>query len=168
MNNIRHILIFFTLLVSMSANAQRKGITTCTYYPNSTLDVQQQNNRVTSVNITKGKNLVLVYEFRAYDNPNIADDEYKEKIYIEIPDNPRKFHVKSEQVNVYFMKGCYCTDRGYHKALTGGTISGRKNMIGDFRVRYTLRFKTSEEIEGEYNMEQTLNAAFLKYKAKRK
>ena len=167
MNSIRHILILLAILVTLSANAQREGITTFTYYPNSSLEVLEQNNRVTSVNITKGKNLILVYEFRSYDNPHIADDEYKEKIYIEIKDNPRKFDVKSEQVNVYFMKGCYCTDRGYHKALPGGTIRGRKNIIGDYRVRGSLRFKTSEEFKGEFNKEQYFDAAFLKYKAKR-
>ncbi|MFA7380054.1 MAG: hypothetical protein WC150_06295 [Bacteroidia bacterium] len=161
---MKTLLIYLTLLIPLAAIAQREGVSTYTYHAKSALKITESNGRVNHIEIVPGENLILVCEFKAFDNPNIADDEYKEKVYIEVKKDGRKFSTTTDQSVAYFMKGCYCTDRGYHKALPDGTISGKKNIIGDYRVKYTLRFKTNQETESIYNLEKTTTASFRKYK----
>lgn len=161
---MKTILIYLTLLIPIASLAQREGVSTYTYHTKSALKITESNGRVNHIEIVPGENLILVYEFKAFDNPNIADDEYKEKVYIEVKKSGRKFNTTTDQSIAYFMKGCYCIDRGYHKALPGGTINGKKNIIGDYRVKYTLRFKTNEDTESDYNLEKITTASFRKYK----
>lgn len=161
---MKRLLIYLILLIPTAAIAQREGISTYTYHTKSALKIAESNGRVNHIEIVPGENLILVYEFKVFDNPNIADDEYKEKVYIEVKKGGQKFNTTTDQSVAYFMKGCYCTDRGYHKALPGGTINGKKNVIGDYRVKYTLRFKTNEETESIYNLEKITTASFRKYK----
>ncbi len=76
--------------------------------------------------IRDGVNLVFEYQFTAEDNPNIADDEFSERILFEIPENLNSFSFVDEElttIQAYYDKYCFCLIEG-SIPLTNGEITG--------------------------------------------
>ena len=97
------------------------------FFQNSRLEITE-SDRINSVEIKPGDNLVFQYEYVKNDNPNIADDEYTERIIFEIPANIDSFVISGEDLkksNAVFGVFCFCLDHGYFW-IDDGCIKGEK------------------------------------------
>lgn len=143
LNLMRKFVFILSLMLSFSmARAQQTitGTHTYTYVPESMLLIEEQADGQLSVSVERGKNLVFTYEFRKKDDPAIADDEYTMRIMFEVPLGAKTFNYNAKDIKVVLMKGCYCTDRGYHRILIGN-ISGTKTCKG-WKIKWKLETKT--------------------------
>lgn len=151
-------LLFTWLITSWAAYAQTEGTNTYTYTTDSKLTITDENGR-TQVSTDRGQNIVFVYEFKKKDDPAIADDEYTLRVMFELPVNGKKFRIEAKDGKVVMMKGCFCTDRGYHR-ITTGYISGRKTCKG-WKITWKLEAKTIEDSPTN-NFKSEVNAVFMK------
>jgi hypothetical protein len=87
------------------------------------------------------------HTYRAEEYLEVSDDELTETFGWQLkPTNSRRVMLKDEQIaNAmgYFMKGCFCTDRGFHK-VTKGTIEMRRLSNGWWRVNFDFVIKSKE------------------------
>lgn len=89
----------------------------------------------------------FAHTFRAQEYVEIADDEYSEVFAWQMPPtNNRRVVLRDEQLvaaNAYFLKACFCTDRGFHK-VKSGTVSMLRQSNGWWRVNYNLVIESKE------------------------
>lgn len=105
----------------------------------------QENQGYLSLQTAKGSNLVFCYRYEKADQPNLADDEYKEELFFEIPSGLDSFELqdeKLERANATFGRLCFCADGGYHK-ITKGKISGKKIRNGSWEISCNLEINTT-------------------------
>ena len=114
------------LLNDVNTTPEKK---TYKYYSNASLKLDEQDRNNFSFTMEKGKKLVFEYEFRAKESKMVADDEFVERVYFEMP-APKgdKFAIRTEkfdEAKVLYIRQCFCMDRGnYHAAF--GSITGKK------------------------------------------
>lgn len=98
--------------------------------------------------ISKGRMWVFGYNYQAPENPNIADDEYREEFLFQIkkPQSTTFEITDISAANAIFEKSCFCADRGYYK-ITEGKITG--NKIDDKTWEVTASF--SIPVKGEFS-----------------
>jgi hypothetical protein len=151
------IFIFFLGFAASFVRAQ-EGTTTYTWYPASALKITSHMGRI-SASVEKGDSIVFVYEFRKKDDPAIADDEYTLQVLFAIPANKKSFKYAAKEIPVVLLKGCFCTDGGYHY-ITSGFVSGKKKC-GSWTVKWHLETKTMPDAESS-NFVQDVSACFKK------
>jgi hypothetical protein len=140
------------------------GTHTYTYTPESSLRIEELEDGRLSVNVERGKNLVFTYEFSKKDNPAIADDEYIMHIIFEVPLGGTSFRYEAKDIKIVLMKGCFCSDRGYHR-IVSGYVSGEKTCKG-WKVKWQLETKTVPESEGNnWKSETKKPVSFIRPKA---
>ena len=93
--------------------------------------------------IANGTNLVFEYYFIADDEPNIADDEYSERIIFEIPPNLNEFSFSASELsnaNTFFDKYCFCVIEG-SIPIEVGSISGIKIDDTTWEITIDIAFE---------------------------
>jgi hypothetical protein len=99
--------------------------------------------------IESGENLVFEYRFDAYDEEQIADDEYSETIRFEIDSKLDKFSYSDDEllnIKAVFTPYCFC-----YLPLTEsknvdpkGTISGEKTSNNEWKIKINITFYGDE------------------------
>jgi hypothetical protein len=109
--------------------------------------------------IESGENLVFEYRFDAYDNKQIADDEYSETVRFEIDSKLDKFSYSDDElldIKAVFTQYCYC---GFSLSESKndnpkGTISGEKISNNEWKIKINITFYGDVEkvINGNFKL----------------
>lgn len=143
MSRIKKFLVPFLFLAAACSNDDGGDVDTFKFYQNATISVNDADFAV----IESGENLVFEYFFEAEENPQIADDEYAERIVFEVDADVEQFSFSDEELttaNTYFDKYCFCFIEG-SIPIESGTISGRKFSSSTWQVSIDIRFTDFEE-----------------------
>lgn len=95
--------------------------------------------------IEEGENLVFEYQFIAYDEEQIADDEYAETILIEIDSSLESFAYADDELAtlpIVFTQYCYCyfpMDESKN-VPPKGTIQGEKRANDEWHLTIDVTF----------------------------
>ncbi|RMG72183.1 MAG: hypothetical protein D6722_05845 [Bacteroidetes bacterium] len=98
--------------------------------------------------VESGDKLVFTYQYAANDRPNIADDEYTEFIYFEIPADVSSFDYADASlasIKTVLYSICFCPLRVVRPEV--GRIQGRESRDGSWEVEITLEFDRYGSIE---------------------
>jgi len=104
-----------------SLNTASKTLYKLTISPDSKLFISKDNFNIASVTQKKGRNLVLKFAYKTQPPKNLADANYREVLFIEIPNSKQNLHLTQfKNIKVWFARFCYCKDYvGYFKITTG-------------------------------------------------
>jgi len=115
------------------------------FFEDSQLSVQE-SDRIDGVEIVSGDRLVFQYEYVKDDKPNIADDEYTERILFEIPTELDSFILSGEDLkssDAVFGAFCFCLDRGYFW-INEGCIKGEKVNENTWNIAINVSAQASQ------------------------
>ncbi|MFD1294982.1 hypothetical protein ACFQ5N_14150 [Lutibacter holmesii] len=150
-------LIIILLFVSCSDSDSKQDKYYYTYTEDSELTIASiENSYMKYGNVENGENLVFEYRFDAYDEEQIADDEYTEIIRFEIDPELDKFSYSNEElqhINSVFTKSCFCffpQDESKDVNATG-TISGEKIDSNKWKISIDVTFYGDEKRTFEEN-----------------
>jgi len=108
--------------------------------PNSTLFVSKDTFKIYNVVQKKGPHLLLKFTYKTQAPKNLADANYSEILFIEIPNYKQSIHLTSfKNINVWFARFCYCKDYvGYHRILNGdlNLILNKKTLKINMRFSF--------------------------------
>jgi len=154
------LLIFTLILISCNKDDSNQDLFTYTYFDKSELTITSSQDSYMKYGIIEsGENLVFEYRFDAYDEEQIADDEYSETVRFEIDSKLDKFSYSDDEllnIKAVFTKYCYC---GF--ALTEsknvnpkGTISGEKISNNEWKIKINITFYGDKEkvINGNFKL----------------
>lgn len=110
-----------------------------------------------------GRNRIFEYIYQASENPDVSDDELTEIVCFQLPNTGSlSFTLKDSaliKAKAYFMRGCFCPDRGY-VLLNQGIIQGKKlsdkiwsisinvtvsGSQGEYQRKYSGKFKYAKD-----------------------
>lgn len=160
--NKNYILLIFTLiLISCNKDDSNQDSYTYRYSDKSELTITSREDSYIKYGVTEsGENLVFEYRFYAYDDEQIADDEYSETIRFEIDSKLDKFSYSDEQllnIKAVFTPYCFC-----YFPLTEsknvdptGTINGERISKNEWKIKINITFYGDEEkvIDGNFKLE---------------
>jgi len=119
--------------------------TTKTYYkltisPNSKLFVSKDNFNIVNVIQQKGKNLILKFEYKTMPSKNLADANYREVLFLEIPNHKQELHLTQfKNIKVWFARFCYCKDYiGYFNITNGDLNLVLNKQYLKIKMQFTL------------------------------
>ncbi len=125
----------------------------CTYQLNkqSELKTSEYDGVLNGVEIIKGENWVFAIEREYDDNPNIADDEFKETIRFAIPPCDKSFYFTGkefENLAAIYGSEAYSRDRGFY-SIDQGCVDGKKQADGKWLVQmqFELKTRTGREVK---------------------
>lgn len=121
-------------------NEPFKGEVSFSYFEESKIRVEETEDYL-SFQIEEGNKLVFRYEFTKDDSPQIADDEYGEAIYFEVPGGSDQFTLTTSELKKaggVFGRFCFCADGGFHH-LAEGCIHGEKLPNGKWKVALAVK-----------------------------
>ncbi len=131
---MRTILFTLTLFVTtLSTIAQGKlnpEKHICNWYSNQKLErVEQQGTTNFHMERKPGSKWVFEYTYKNAEYEDVSDDEKTITFGFEVaPNRTGKFALKDEELNAanaYFMLGCFCPNRGFHR-VNKGSVSGTR------------------------------------------
>ena len=138
-------------LYSCSDDESNGDTYTYSYFENSELVIANlEDSYMKFGNVEQGQNLVFEYRFDAYDNVQIADDEYSETIRFEIDKGLTEFSFSNDdlaQIKPAFTKYCFCYF-GMEAAKNvdpTGTISGKKIADNKWDIHIDVTFYGDEQ-----------------------
>ena len=104
--------------------------------------------------ISDGEKLVLKFDYKKKEIPDVQDSSYNEIIYLEIdPDNP-EVNLKDselEKVKLTFARFCYCKGQtGYYK-IKEGNLSIKKTSKNNFNLALTFNINEVPQIINSIN-----------------
>jgi len=141
------VILFSALSCSESDDASDNPLTGDTerfqFYTNRSVAVGEND----FAGISVGSSLVFEYTFTAEDNPDLADDEYAERILFQVDPELNSFIFTNEEListNAYFDKFCFCLIEG-SIPLEEGTISGERVNNETWNVTIDVAFTDFEE-----------------------
>ena len=142
---MKHLSLLCLLLVLISCESEDDTVNengdVLTYHYFENARVHLYSNSFTS--IENGVNRVFEYEFVADDNPNLADDEFAERILFEVPLNMDNFSFSNQELNTihaYYDKYCFCLIEG-SIPLSTGTIRGTRINSSTFEIEINVEFE---------------------------
>ena len=131
-----------------------------TFKTNSQIVLTEIDEDYYLVNVDSGDNLVFIYEFVKDDDPDIADDEYAERIIFEIDKDLTSFSYTSEDISeskMYFNQFCFCPSiESIH--IENGTLEGEKINNSKWRISLNVQFELYDnllerQIEGVFKLD---------------
>lgn len=94
--------------------------------------------------ILAGKNTLAKFTYEKSQEPDVADGNYREVVYLELPDNLTEMTLSSEELNsvkATFGRFCYCKGQtGYYAIKLGElkiTVAEKNVFIVDFEFKVT-------------------------------
>lgn len=114
------------------------------------------------VDYLEKKATLLTFEYIRDEIPNTVDDQYIERLYIELPPVPQALLLKDnalQQVHLLFERLCYCKGETGIYQINQGTLS--LQPLGEDRFHLKLTFKTSDvphiitEIDEIFSLKQS-------------
>lgn len=126
--------------------------------------LQDSNYLDTSIFVTseikEGDHMVFEYHYIYSDEAQIADDEYSERILLEIPADQESFIYTDEELhelNTTFDYYCFCPLVGLVKA-DSGIISGKKIDENKWKIEINARF-SEQDNNTEYSFEKWITVS---------
>ncbi|CAM1350351.1 hypothetical protein [Tenacibaculum crassostreae] len=150
---MKKIIILFVLSIIINACSSNednieKDTYTYSFYKNSKLTINEvEDSYMKEGKIDSGDKLVFKYLFSAYDNKEVADDEFNsEVIMFEIDPNISSFTYSDSQlldIKSVFTKYCFCVfsnEQTDKDVAPTGTISGTKisDKYWDIKINVTF------------------------------
>jgi hypothetical protein len=149
--------IGYTLLAQTNESVINPASTSATWFQHRELKLLDKSKNLQYYQITKGQNWVFQYTYKAADIAEIADDEFSESIFIEIPQNKDKHFSKKlglKKQKAIFLKSCYCLDAGPVQIKKGSIKAKKINdktwhviikiKVPDFDAKQQTKFKKIE------------------------
>lgn len=147
-----YLLLIFTLIViSCNEDDSNQDEYTYSYFDKSELTINSREDSFMKYGIIKsGENLVFEYRFDAYDEEQIADDEYSETIRFEIDSKLDKFSYSGDEllsIKPVFTPYCFCyfPQNESKNVDPKGTISGEKISNNKWKIKINITFYGDEE-----------------------
>lgn len=152
------ILLTALLIISCSDDELETDLHTYNFYQNKTLVISGENDSYMKYGtIESGNKLVFEYKYEAYDDKDVADDEYVETIMFEIDPTLDKFAYLDddlELIKAVYSKYCYCSfpDSEDKNVAPVGRITGRKIENDVWYIKVVVTFYGDEEtyVEGKF------------------
>lgn len=144
----RFIISVFFVFLLVGCNSDDSDEEFFTFKTNSQIVLTEFGEGQYFANVEQGENLVFIYRFVADDDPDIADDEYSERVIFEIDKESTSFNFSGEdldQTNMYFNNFCFCPDIGSIQILEG-TAEGLKLNNGKWRISLDVSFEINQNI----------------------
>ena len=126
-----------------AANCPSEGECTHDLFPFSSLRWHELGGKVQGLEREPGDATVFHYTYTLNDNPQVADDEYKEEIWLEIPGDPDSFTYENDEIpdlHFFFRQSCFCPGTDW-VAITGGKISGKLLDDGAWGLTLEITFQ---------------------------
>lgn len=127
------------------------------FYKSSTIAIDT-NDDYGFATTEAGQNLVFEYFFTAREEPNVADDEYSERIVFEIDASVESFSLSGDDLilaNTFFDKYCFCELTG-SIPISSGTITGEQLDADTWSIDIEVSFMDYQEefrsISGNYSL----------------
>lgn len=115
------------------------------FHENATLEITEEDNGSEdgwiTVEVIKGENLVFEYYYEKKDKEMIADDEFTESLYFEIPTDLDSFLIDTEhleEANAVYGIFCFCINAGFHR-MPSGCIKGEKISESEWLIELILQ-----------------------------
>jgi len=115
-----------------------------------TINIELYQGNITNAEVIPGyaQTFRMIRTFQ--DNPNIADDEFTEKLFFEVPTSLSNFQIQNEELKTAKMvygSLAYSRDRGYYK-VEKGCMEGMKMENGSWKVQgeITIQTRTKRKI----------------------
>ena len=97
--------------------------------------------------LKSGDNWFFQYTHRSAESPEVSDDEMTQTIGFMIKPTKKKcFKISDKQLNeanTYYMMGCFCLERGFHK-VNQGSIHFKKLKNNQWQVTMKLTIHTRQ------------------------
>jgi hypothetical protein len=150
-------LTFFAFAIALLVGISQAAAQSMTMLPDRHETLWQANQKITfnyaddsisfNPEIRAGALWYFSHTFRAQEYLEVADDEYSEVFaWTMRPTNARRITLRDQQLvdaNAYFLRACFCTDRGFHK-VKSGTVTMLRQSNGWWRVSYNLVIASKE------------------------
>jgi len=140
-----------------SLNTIKKTDYNLTIIPNSKLFISKDNFNITNVKQQKGQNLILKFTYKTQPPKNVADANYSEVLFIEIPNSKQNINITQfNNINIWFARFCYCKDYvGFFRILNGNlNLSLNKNYL---KIKLQFKFNNIPKILNFINQKIALN-----------
>lgn len=139
-----------TAAVILSENCQPNMDCSFTAQSGHTIDIELYQNSISKAEVIPGYAQTFYINRTFRDNPNIADDEFTEKLLFEIPTSLSKFQIQNEefkQAKMVYATLAYSRDGGYYP-VKSGCMEGFKLENGSWKVQgeITIITRTKREI----------------------
>jgi len=108
------------------------------------LKVESYNGSLNAPSLERGNATVFYMNRKYQDNPNIADDEYREVFYLNLDNLKDYFHFEDEaceKINAIFGFLAFSRDGGYYP-IKQGCIEGKKENEKEWHIRAQFEVKT--------------------------
>jgi len=149
--------ILITKTIQKPLTITKKASSKLTLSPNSKLIISKDNFNIINITKQKGQNLVLKFTYKTHPQKNIADANYSEILFIEIPNNKQNIHITQfKNINLWFARFCYCKDYvGFYRILNGNlNLSLNRNKL---TIKLQFKFKNVPRVLNVINQEIVLN-----------
>lgn len=152
------IILLAMLIISCEDDEFKQDLYTYNFYQNKELIISSESGSYMKTGSMKtGANVVFEYKFEAYDDKDIADDEYTETIMFEIDPSLEKFAYLEDDlalINPVLTQYCYCSfpDSEEKNVAPVGRITGRKISSKEWYIKIVVTFYGDEEkyVEGKF------------------
>lgn len=107
---------------------------------NKSLEIKEDGIGKIYPEITDGENIVIHFSFLRQAPEGIADGNYSEEIYFEIPDNEnslRKENASLKDVNLIFGRHFFSPEAGFFEVESGELTVDRKENKISFEIKFT-------------------------------
>lgn len=82
-----------------------------TITPNASLLVRADNFKSNDITLQQGQNLILKFEYKTESPKNVADADYREVLYIEIPNQAQEIDLaRLDKTSIWYARFCFCKD----------------------------------------------------------
>lgn len=138
----RFLVSLLSILFLVSCNSDDSDEEFYTFQKNSQIVLSEFGDDTYFANVESGEHLVFMYRFVADEDPDIADDEYSERIIFEIDNALTSFNYSDEellQTKMYFNQFCFCPNIGSIQ-IVDGTAEGLKLNNGKWRISLDVSF----------------------------
>ncbi|WP_026914715.1 hypothetical protein [Christiangramia portivictoriae] len=117
-----------------------------------------ETDRGFDISITEGDMLVFEYIFETEGREEVADDEFAQRLYFEIPAGTQEFELDSESfatASAYLGRSCFCGITGNYP-VNAGSISGRKISSNTFAVTIDIQVNFEDDFD-TYQLQTSAN-----------
>ncbi|MFL1011067.1 hypothetical protein [Flavisericum labens] len=119
------------------------GYCTLERFNNKTLQVKRDGLNKIYLEIAKGENFVLKFEYKKKSDNKLMDGSYREEVFIELNPDDLDFETTDfKSRKLFFARWCYCKGQtGYYRISEGKLAVARLNVT---EAQLNLEFKIDE------------------------